>query len=98
MFTAPEGTIHTPNYPDGNYNNDSDCTWTISVDALHVVELNFTDFNVQSTAENCGDGYVMVSDNFCCRAFLIYFLSMNFNTIFAIQCYSYTFSFVLLGV
>lgn len=38
--------------------------WVIEVDALHVVELNFTDFDVQSTAEDCGDGFVTVSGNF----------------------------------
>lgn len=31
------------------------------MDALHVVELNFTDFNVQSTSEDCLNGFVMVS-------------------------------------
>lgn len=42
------------------------------MDALHVVELNFTDFNVQSTAENCEDGFVMVSGSSCCHTILVF--------------------------
>ena len=57
---APEGTIHSPNYPH-NYNNESDCVWTIKTDATHVVLLNFTDFNVASSSENCQGGFVMVN-------------------------------------
>ena len=60
LFTAPEGTIHSPNYPN-NYNNESDCTWTIKTDPMHVVVLNFTDFNVQSSSEECEGGFVQVN-------------------------------------
>lgn len=60
-FTAPEGSIHSPHYPDNNYSNDSDCTWIIKTDPLHVVLLNFTDFNVQSSSAECEGGFVQVN-------------------------------------
>lgn len=52
------------------------------MDALHVVELNFTDFNVQSMAEDCADGFVMVSGNFCCHEIMLF---VNINNVFVIQ-------------
>ncbi|XP_045117385.1 cubilin-like [Portunus trituberculatus] len=61
LFTAPEGSIHSPHYPN-NYNNESDCTWTIKTDPMHVVLLNFTDFNVQSSSAECEGGFVQVYD------------------------------------
>ncbi|XP_047482510.1 LOW QUALITY PROTEIN: cubilin-like [Penaeus chinensis] len=59
-YSAPEGTIHTPGYPNQDFIN-SDCQWTITVDRLHIVEFNFTDFDVQFST-NCSDEYVAVYD------------------------------------
>ncbi|XP_069976306.1 cubilin, partial [Penaeus vannamei] len=60
VFSAPEGTIHTPGYPNQDVTN-SDCQWTITVDRLHVVEFNFTDFDIQFST-NCSEEYVAVYD------------------------------------
>lgn len=51
LYTSPHGSIHSPNYPD-LYDRNSDCVWTITVNPLHVVELNFTHFEVEHAA-NC---------------------------------------------
>ncbi|KAK7065275.1 hypothetical protein SK128_012047 [Halocaridina rubra] len=59
-FTAPSGSIHSPNYPQ-LYDVHSDCVWVISVDKQHVVELNFTDFDVEPHT-NCSYDYVSVYD------------------------------------
>ncbi|KAF2368216.1 EGF-like domain, partial [Trinorchestia longiramus] len=59
-FTAPQGLIQSPNYP-SNYDKHADCVWTITVDALHVVKLSFTDFSVEPH-ENCSYDYLSVYD------------------------------------
>lgn len=60
MFKAPFGAIHSPNYPQ-NYDHDSDCGWLIQVAPNHVVELSFSDFDVEPFA-NCTFDYVGVYD------------------------------------
>ncbi|XP_042234787.1 cubilin-like [Homarus americanus] len=60
LFTTPSGTIHSPNYPQ-HYDVHSDCVWTIRVNRLHVVELNFTNFDVEPST-NCTYDYVSVWD------------------------------------
>uniref|UniRef100_A0A6A7FUH2 Cubilin n=1 Tax=Hirondellea gigas TaxID=1518452 RepID=A0A6A7FUH2_9CRUS len=60
LFTAPHGNIQSPNYP-ANYERNTDCTWTITVDPLHVVEFTFEDFDVEPHA-NCSYDYLMLFD------------------------------------
>ncbi|XP_045623432.1 cubilin [Procambarus clarkii] len=60
LFTAVQGSIHSPKYPE-LYDVHSDCEWTIRVDPLHVVELNFTDFDIEPSA-NCTFDYLTVYD------------------------------------
>ena len=50
-MTTPSGTIHSPNYPN-MYNHDDDCGWLITVDMNHVVELTFSDFDLEHQT-NC---------------------------------------------
>lgn len=57
-YTAREGTIHSPNYPD-RYDVHADCIYTIQVDRQHVVELNFTDFDVEPS-QNCTYDFLAV--------------------------------------
>lgn len=65
QFTAPTGVIHSPNYPN-NYPNNQDCEWLIQVDRNHLVNLTFTDFDLERTG-NCTDDYVRVSFNQSCK-------------------------------
>lgn len=60
MLRAPFGAIHSPNYPQ-NYDHDADCGWQIQVAPNHVVELTFTDFDVEPFT-NCTFDYVAVFD------------------------------------
>ena len=50
-FSAPSGNIHSPNYPN-MYNHDDDCGWLITVDFGHVVQLTFSDFDLEHQT-NC---------------------------------------------
>ena len=61
-FRAQSGTIHSPNYP-LNYPHNQNCEWHITVDQDHVVNLTFTNFDIENT-KNCTDDYVKVSINF----------------------------------
>ncbi|XP_065577276.1 cubilin-like isoform X4 [Artemia franciscana] len=60
VFTSPSGSFHSPNYPN-NYDHGSDCGWKITVVPNHVVELKFTDFDIEHAA-NCSYDYVSVHD------------------------------------
>ncbi|XP_071514687.1 cubilin-like [Panulirus ornatus] len=60
LFTAPQGSIHSPNYPH-LYDPHSDCVWTIRVNPQHVVVLNFSDFDVEPST-NCSYDYLSVFD------------------------------------
>ncbi|KAK3892747.1 hypothetical protein Pcinc_003437 [Petrolisthes cinctipes] len=60
LYTSSHGSIHSPNYPD-QYNSNADCVWTITVNPLHVVELNFTHFDVEHEA-NCTYDNITVYD------------------------------------
>ena len=62
-MTTPSGTIHSPNYPN-MYNHDDDCGWLIAVDMNHVVELTFSDFDLEHQT-NCRyfDDSVLILDS-----------------------------------
>uniref|UniRef100_U3KLX7 Cubilin n=1 Tax=Oryctolagus cuniculus TaxID=9986 RepID=U3KLX7_RABIT len=47
IFQAPNGEIHSPNYPNP-YMNDIACFWTIRVEKNHRILLNFTDFDLEA--------------------------------------------------
>ncbi|XP_077124414.1 cubilin [Ranitomeya variabilis] len=46
VFQAPNGEIHSPNYP-RPYDDNTECSWLIRVDPGHRVFLNFTDFDLE---------------------------------------------------
>ncbi|XP_050535178.1 cubilin [Daktulosphaira vitifoliae] len=60
-FTAPQGVIHTSNYPQ-NYDSNSSCMWYIEVAETHLVNLTFVDFNTRSNPR-LGNDKVLVYDN-----------------------------------
>ncbi|CAL8142101.1 unnamed protein product [Orchesella dallaii] len=60
MYRASSGYIYSPNYP-GNYDNNDDCSWLISVDRNHVVKLEFESFGVERHI-NCSYDHVAVYD------------------------------------
>ena len=57
-FLATQGVIHSTNYP-LNYPHNQNCEWLIEVANNHVVNLTFTDFDIEHNA-NCTDDYVKV--------------------------------------
>lgn len=59
VFSADQGIILSANYP-MNYPHNQNCEWLISVDHHHVVNLTFTDFDIEDTT-NCTDDYVKVT-------------------------------------
>ncbi|XP_071475764.1 cubilin [Marmota flaviventris] len=46
IFQAPNGEIHSPNYPN-HYRSNTECSWVIQVEKNHRVLLNFTDFDLE---------------------------------------------------
>ncbi|XP_048417522.2 cubilin isoform X2 [Stegostoma tigrinum] len=59
-FTAPNGEIHSPNYP-SPYGSNVDCSWVITVDYHHCVLLDFADFDLEHH-QSCDSDYVAVYD------------------------------------
>ena len=57
-YTMKSGSIVSRNYPNP-YPSNTDCEWLITVEDRHVVELTFTNFDVE-TAENCTFDHVAV--------------------------------------
>lgn len=47
FFNVSGSTFSSPNYP-SDYNNGDDCAYVIEAPADKVVQLTFTDFNVES--------------------------------------------------
>ncbi|XP_029345463.1 cubilin isoform X3 [Acyrthosiphon pisum] len=60
MFTAPQGVIHTSNYPQ-SYDAHSSCTWNIEIAETHLINLTFIDFSTQSSPKGNND-IVLVYD------------------------------------
>ncbi|XP_070555374.1 kremen protein 1-like [Ptychodera flava] len=54
-YTDSSGYIYSPNFP-GNYTNDQSCTWTITVDPVHIVKLTTLMLRLQ------GNDMVIVKD------------------------------------
>ncbi|KAF8777573.1 Cubilin like protein [Argiope bruennichi] len=60
LYTTPEGTIMTPNFPE-TYNANDECDWLIEVDKSHRVILDFYDFGMPESV-NGTKGYVAIYD------------------------------------
>lgn len=61
LFTAPQGTIHTNNYPQ-NYDSNSSCMWFIQIAETHLIKLTFLDFNTGNKLTNIIGDNVLVYD------------------------------------
>lgn len=59
-FTAPQGIIHTANYPQ-NYDSNSSCMWYIEIEKTHLINLTFVDFSTRNFP-NVGKDKVLVYD------------------------------------
>lgn len=59
-FTSLWGVIHSHNYPK-NYENNDDCEWLIQVPGNHLINLTFTDFDVETSLRNMITDSVNVS-------------------------------------
>ncbi|XP_018577861.1 cubilin-like [Anoplophora glabripennis] len=57
-FTAPEGAIFSPNYPN-NFDKNDTCFWLIEIDENHTIELSFEDADLPT---NCDKNYIKVYD------------------------------------
>ncbi|CAI6368736.1 unnamed protein product [Macrosiphum euphorbiae] len=62
MFTAPQGVIHTSNYPQ-SYDSHSSCTWNIEIAKKHLINLTFVDFSTQSSPLGNNDIVLVYDDN-----------------------------------
>ncbi|XP_055944726.1 cubilin-like isoform X2 [Argiope bruennichi] len=60
LYTTPEGTIMTPNFPE-TYNANDECDWLIEVDKSHRVILDFYGFGMPVSV-NGTKGYVAIYD------------------------------------
>ncbi|VVC39263.1 EGF-like, conserved site,EGF-like calcium-binding domain,CUB domain,EGF domain,EGF-like calcium- [Cinara cedri] len=60
-FTAPQGTIHSNNYPQ-HYDSNSTCTWYIEIAKTHLIKLTFVDFNTRSNLPGTNSDKVLVYD------------------------------------
>ncbi|KOC70062.1 Cubilin [Habropoda laboriosa] len=59
-YTADTGVLYSTNYPQ-NYPHKQNCEWFLQVDQNYVVNLTFTDFDIEDT-KNCTDDYVEIYD------------------------------------
>ena len=50
-MTVNSGTIHSPNYPNV-YDHNDDCGWLLTVDAGHIIEFTYSDFDLEHQS-NC---------------------------------------------
>ncbi|XP_059613843.1 cubilin homolog [Phlebotomus argentipes] len=48
---STQGNIYSPNYPN-NYDKASSCEWLLQTDETHVLEINWLDFDLESSS-NC---------------------------------------------
>ncbi|CAK8680120.1 unnamed protein product [Clavelina lepadiformis] len=60
ILTQGHGTLSSPNYPDF-YDNDLSCTWTIQAPSNMSIEIQFTDFELESCNFNVFD-YLVIYD------------------------------------
>ncbi|KAM9455381.1 procollagen C-endopeptidase enhancer a [Clarias gariepinus] len=47
QLTKPQGSIHTPNWPEKNYPSGISCSWLITVDPDKVIEVRFDKFDLE---------------------------------------------------
>lgn len=57
VYTSDSGEFQSPGYPT-KYPNKADCIWTITVSSGHVVELSFTEFDLEDN--ECKSDFVDV--------------------------------------
>ncbi|XP_062407656.1 ovochymase [Sardina pilchardus] len=50
-FSTPQGELTSPNWPGGDYQNRSVCTWKISIPAAKAIHITFTHFEVQGVSQ-----------------------------------------------
>lgn len=63
LFTAPQGIIHSTNYPH-NYDSNSSCMWYIQIAKTHLINLTFVDFNTRNSFPTTSEDKVLVYDGF----------------------------------
>ncbi|KAG5668318.1 hypothetical protein PVAND_016262 [Polypedilum vanderplanki] len=61
VFTATNGIIKTPSYPNKNYENNKTCEWLIRADETHSIQFQLTDFDLEETL-NCTKDYLEIID------------------------------------
>lgn len=59
ILRRPTGSFTSPNYP-VSYPANLNCTWQITVEYGHVIEVTFDDLDLEPTA-NCLLDYISVS-------------------------------------
>jgi len=62
VLTFRNGYIYSPNYPN-NYPTNTQCQWTIIVQQGHNVQINFTDFDMESHS-SCRYDYLQIIDGY----------------------------------
>jgi len=62
IYTAPQGTIHTKNYPQ-YYNTPSSCIWYIEIAKNHLINLTFVDFSIWNSKEEGRDKVLVYDDD-----------------------------------
>ncbi|MGH0150723.1 UNVERIFIED_CONTAM: hypothetical protein FKN15_032572 [Acipenser sinensis] len=61
VYTAPTGTLTSPNYPN-NYPNSRQCIYKIIVETNRQIMLNFTDFILEHTYPSCSFDHIEIRD------------------------------------
>ncbi|MGH0159306.1 UNVERIFIED_CONTAM: hypothetical protein FKN15_040677, partial [Acipenser sinensis] len=61
VYTAPTGTLTSPNYPN-NYPNSRQCIYRIVVETNRQIMLNFTDFILEQTYPSCSFDHIEIRD------------------------------------
>ncbi|KAK6490308.1 cubilin [Huso huso] len=61
VYTAPTGTLTSPNYPN-NYPNSRQCIYKIVVETNRQIMLNFTDFILEHTYPSCSFDHIEIRD------------------------------------
>ncbi|KAJ7382746.1 hypothetical protein OS493_033031 [Desmophyllum pertusum] len=55
-------TLKSPNYPN-NYPNYADCVYRVPIPRGMVINISFSDFEVEYNSNDCGNDYLMISNN-----------------------------------
>ncbi|XP_047133368.1 uncharacterized protein LOC100208285 isoform X1 [Hydra vulgaris] len=64
-YTAQEGSISSPNFPQ-HYGNNRDCTWLIEVERSYIIEIKFLEFFIENSFDwvEVFDGPTLASKSF----------------------------------